>query len=177
MSFDKQYRFFRKGIYVLIIAVLICNGTNAQLQSQTVSLKNMEQVSDTGWIKKSSSYVEYDFYTFSTANAALTVFSVPTHPLNNRYSMRYAVSVDGGPLQVVDFRTFGRSDEGKQNVLRNRAEKKIKLPLVGKGKHRLRIYAVDPGVILDGILIDLGGLHNACAVIPETKPYTTTITK
>jgi hypothetical protein len=147
------------------------------LQSQTVSLKNMEQVSDTGWIKKSSSYVEYDFYTFSTANAALTVYSVPTHPLNNRCSMRYAVSVDDGPLQVVDFRTFGRSDEWKQNVLRNRAEKKIKLSLVEKGKHCLRIYAVDPGVILDGILIDLGGLHNACAVIPETKPYTTTITK
>ena len=35
--------------------------------------------------------------------------------------MRYAVSIDDGPLTIVDFKTFGRSEEWKQNVLRNRA--------------------------------------------------------
>ena len=83
--------------------------------------------------------------------------------------MRYALSVDGGPLQIVDFRTFGRSEEWKQNVLRNRAEKKVPFSFLKPGKHVLRIYAVDPGVVMDAILIDLGGMKNVYGIIPETK--------
>lgn len=138
------------------------------LQSQAVLQAKMELINDTAWIRKNSSYAAYDFYTFSSGNADLTVFSLPTHPLNNQYSMRYAVAVDDGPLQVIDFRTFGRSEEWKQNVLRNRAEKKVTLPFLDKGKHQLRIYIIDPGVILDAILIDLGGLKKAYSLIPET---------
>ena len=87
--------------------------------------------------------------------------------------MRYAVSVDGGPLQVVDFRTFGRSEEWKQNVLKNRAEKKVPLSTLAKGAHTLRIYSVDPGVVLQKVLVDLGGLKKAYSTVPETKPVPT----
>ena len=138
------------------------------LQSRVTLLKNSKHLPDTAWIKKYSSFVEYDFYIFSPANAAATIFSVPVHPMNSNGKMRYAVSVDNGPLQVVDFHTVGRSEEWKQNVLRNRAEKKIRLSLLQKGIHHLKIYAMDPGVILDGILIDLGGLKKAYSIIPET---------
>jgi hypothetical protein len=120
-------------------------------------------------IKKNNSCAEYDFYSFSSASPGITVFSLPTHPLNKNYSMRYAVSIDNGPVEVVDFRTFGRSGEWKQNVLRNQAERKIQMPFLTKGKHVLRIYPVDPGVIVDRILIDLGGLKKAYGVIRETK--------
>src|SRR5580765_3799680 len=102
------------------------------------------------------------------AAPAVTVFTLPTYPLNNAYSMRYAVSVDEGPLQIIDFRTFGRSEEWKQNVLRNRAETKTQLPLLSAGKHTLKIFCVDPGVVIDEIRIDLGGLKNAYSAIPET---------
>ena len=143
------------------------------LTSKEVSLNNKENTRDTLWVRKNSSYVEYDFEIFSTTSASLTIFTLPTHPLNNDWSMRYGVSVDNGPVQLVDFRTFGRSDEWKQNVLRNRAERIIPLSLLGKGKHRLRIYAVDPGVMLDEILVDLGGLKKSYGSIPETKQKTT----
>ena len=143
--------------------------TGDALKSREVPLANKGNLDDTAWIKKNSSYAEYDFYTFSNANATVTVFSVPTHPLNNFYSMRYAVTVDNGALQIADFKTYGRSEEWKQNVLRNRAEKKIKLSMLEKGKHKLRIYAIDPGVMLDGILIDPGGLKTAYGAIDETR--------
>ena len=142
--------------------------TGSVLQLQTPQQKKIINSDDRSWISQNSSYAAYDFYTFSPADAALTVFTVPTHPLNNEYGMRYAVSVDDRPLQVVDFKTIGRSDEWKQNVLRNRAEKKVSIPSLGKGKHELRIYAIDPGVMLDGMLIDLGGLKNAYGAIDET---------
>jgi hypothetical protein len=120
-------------------------------------------------IKSNNSFVEYDFYTFSSANPGITVYTLPTHPINNHYNMRYAVSIDDGPLKIVDFKTVGRSEEWKQNVLRNRAEKKIDMPHLNAGKHKLKIYCIDPGVILDEIRIDLGGLKKAYSIIPETR--------
>lgn len=126
-------------------------------------------LTDPDSIKRFNSFVEYDFYTFSSTAPGITIFTLPTHPLNNYYSLRYAVSIDDGPLTIVDFKTFGRSEEWKQNVLRNRAEKKIDMPHLNAGKHRLKIYCIDPGVIVDEIRIDLGGLKKAYSAIPETR--------
>lgn len=64
-----------------------------------------------------NAFVEYDFYTVTTSLPKLAVYTLPTHPVNNNYRMRYAVSVDNGPLKVVDFKMQGRSEEWKQNVL------------------------------------------------------------
>jgi hypothetical protein len=139
------------------------------LQAQAVSIKDTAHLKDTGWIKTNSAFAEYDFYTCSEGNAELTIFTVPTHPLNNNFSMRYAVAVDNGPLQIMDFRTVGRTDEWKQNVLRNRAEKKISLSFVKKGAHHLKLYCVDPGVLLDAMVIDMGGMKAANGLIGETK--------
>lgn len=120
-------------------------------------------------IKKSNSFVSYDFFTFKASTPVLNVYTLPTHPLNKNYSVRYGVSIDDGPMQVVDFRTYGRSEEWKQNVLRNNAIKKVTMPSMKKGKHTLKVYAIDPGVILDRIIIDLGGLKNPYSVLPESK--------
>jgi len=113
-------------------------------------------------------FVAYDFYTFTSANPKVLVMALPTHAINNNFGVRYAVSVDDGPLKLVDIQTFGRSATWKQNVLRNRAEQTIELPFIKAGKHRLKIYVVDPGVIIDEIRIDLGGLKPAYSVLPET---------
>lgn len=122
-------------------------------------------------IKRINAVVEYDFYTFSSATPFITVFALPTHPINNNYSCRYAVSIDDGPMKMVDIKTSGRSEEWKQNVLRNRAERKIEMPFLEAGKHTLKLYAVDPGVILDEIRIDAGGLVKAYSTISETRIF------
>jgi hypothetical protein len=120
-------------------------------------------------IKKSNSFVSYDFYTFNASTPILNVYTLPTHPLNKNYSMRYGVSIDDGPMQVVDFRTYGRSEEWKQNVLRNNAIMKVTMPPIKSGKHILQLYAIDPGVILERIVIDLGGLKSPYSFLEESK--------
>ena len=143
--------------------------TAKSLQALAVKVKEASVPTHVEEIKKNNSFVEYSFYTFSPASPVVTVFSLPTHPLNKNYSMRYAVSVDNGPVRLVDFRTVGRSDEWKQNVLKNQASREIQLQFLKKGKHTLRLYAVDPGVVVNRILIDLGGLKKAYGTINETK--------
>jgi hypothetical protein len=120
-------------------------------------------------IKKEAHYVEYHFYTFTPAKPTMTVFSVPAHPINNNFSNRYAVCVDDGPLTVLDFKTEGRSEEWKRNVLSNRAVKNVQLQHLEPGLHKLKIYCVDPGVMLEEIRIDLGGLKQAYSTISETR--------
>lgn len=138
------------------------------LQAMPLSV-NSKAMTDPDSIKLKSAAVEYDFYTFSSGSPVVTVFTLPTHPLNNSYGVRYALSIDDGALKVVDTKTFGRSEEWKQNVLRNRAERKIELPYLDAGKHRLKIYCIDPGVVLDEIRIDFGGLRKAYGTIAETR--------
>jgi hypothetical protein len=143
--------------------------TGTSLKSLLLNSTSGEISIDTAVIRKTAPYLAYDFFTFTAAPAEVSIFTLPTHPMNNEHSMRYAVSIDNGPLQVVDFKTFGRSEEWMQNVLRNSAVRKIKTPLLNAGTHTLNIYMIDPGVILDRMVIDLGGMSNAYSVIPETK--------
>ncbi len=124
---------------------------------------------DTTAVQQQSAQLTYTFYSFSSAAPKLTLFTLPTYPLNKNFGMRYAVSIDDGPVKIVDFKTVGRSEEWKQNVLRNEAIKEIELPQLQPGKHTLKIYAIDPGVVLDRILIRFGKIPGSYSVVPETK--------
>jgi hypothetical protein len=118
---------------------------------------------------KAQPSLTYDFFSRSSAPAEFKFFTIPTFPLNKNTEMRYAVRIDDGPATLLNFRTIGRSEEWKQNVLSNTAVRSVKLPELKAGKHQVRIYMIDPGVIVDRILIDLGGLQPHYGLIPETR--------
>jgi hypothetical protein len=112
--------------------------------------------------------LEYNFYNFNSADANINVYTIPTHPLSNQYEMRYAVRVDDGPISILNFKTVGRSQEWKENVLRNYAIKSVFIPQLKPGKHKLSIYMVDPGVILDRIFISFDGRQLPYGTVEET---------
>ena len=118
---------------------------------------------------KNNPSVIYDFYTFNDASANFDIYTLPTCPLNQAFEMRYAVSIDGGPLTIQNFKTVGRSEEWKNDVLSNSAVRTIREQSLKAGKHRLTIYMIDPGVILDRIFINLGMHQPFYGALPETK--------
>ncbi|HTM83273.1 glycosyl hydrolase 115 family protein [Asticcacaulis sp.] len=91
----------------------------------------------------------YRFETAAQSDAWLDVIALPVHPLTPANGLHLGVRVDDQPVQVLDYETFGRSDAWKQNVLTNTAVMSLRLPQLSTGAHRLEIYAVDPGFILD----------------------------
>ena len=113
--------------------------------------------------------LEYDFYSFSEGEAQITVYCLPTHALNTLHQLRISIAVDNSETQVVDYRTFDRSETWKQNVLGNNAFVQVKYPITAPGKHTLILKAMDPGVVIDRITIDFGGLEPAYSAVPETK--------
>ncbi|WBL21641.1 glycosyl hydrolase 115 family protein [Zunongwangia sp. HRR-M8] len=120
-------------------------------------------------VLKNSAILSYDFYTFNYGEVAIRLASLPTHPLNENYGVRCAVAIDDNSPEIIDFETQGRSEEWKENVLRNRTIKSMSSILNKPGKHTIKIYIIDPGLMIDQILIDLGGLKNAYAFPAETK--------
>jgi hypothetical protein len=115
--------------------------------------------------------LEYDVFTGTSGEGTFYFYTLPTHPLNKDYGMRYAVQVDDRPVQILSFRTVGRSEEWKENVLRNSAVKSITIPMLKAGKHKITIYMVDPGVILDRIFLSVDGRKPPYGEVGETIVY------
>lgn len=126
------------------------------------------QVNLTDIIENSPS-LEYDFYTFNFGEVNVNMQAVPTHALFKERGVRCAIAIDDTEPIIVDFQTFGRSDTWKQNVLKNASVQTTKQIVHKAGKHTLKIWMVDPGVMIDQVLIDLGGWKNSYAFPPETK--------
>ena len=101
--------------------------------------------------------LSYEFATRSEGDAQLRLIAVPVHPLTSANRLRIAYRFDDGPAEALDFETHGRSDEWKANVLSNTAERSVKLAQLKPGKHRLRVFALDPGFLLDRIELRFDG--------------------
>jgi len=143
-------------------------GTNGKaLESFPVSFEAATNDLDSSKIKENPA-AEYSFYTLNDVPANVTITSLPTYPLNKNFEMRYGVSIDNGPVKIVNFKTIGRSDEWKKNVLSNSAQRIFNEPVLKAGKHTLTLYMIDPGVILNHIYIDLGIAQPFYGSVPET---------
>ena len=77
---------------------------------------------------------------------------LPNNPVHGT-QLRFSVSIDGAEPKVISYETKGRSEEWKENVLRNQAIRKIVLPVSGKKSHQLEIKALDEGVVLDQVML------------------------
>lgn len=125
-------------------------------------------VGDPAQLMSKSPRIEYDFYTYTGSEAAtLTVQAIPTHRIHPGRELRYAVAIDDAPPQVVDLESPENSAAWSANVLRASAFGVTKHPLK-PGKHTLKIFMVDPGVVLDHVTIDLGGLKPSYLPPSET---------
>lgn len=101
-----------------------------------------------------SPVLTYDILT-ETKNdtATLHIVALPTHPLTTDGDVRIGVQWNNGEIKTLSFKTQGRSEQWKQNVLSNKAMQTIKVPINTSGKQQLKIYSVDAGVLLDYIVL------------------------
>ena len=111
----------------------------------------------------------YEFEIGAKTDAQLRVVTVPVHPLTSATGLRLAVRIDDQAATILNFETFGRSEEWKRNVLSNAAQRDINLPQLSPGKHRIEVFAMDPGLILDRLDVRLDGAADfyGSSLIPE----------
>jgi len=120
-------------------------------------------------LDKEAPCLEYQIYLNNFSNSELILHAVPTLPITNKNGVRVGVQWNNEPIQIVDFATIGRSEEWKQNVLSNKASKKVPIKSTIKGKNTLKIYMIDEGVALDYFYINLNKNNPVpYSLLPET---------
>lgn len=132
-------------------------------------------------------------YTVPTDGASLTyavdvttpVDSVAVHVITkstlafcNKAGHRYAVSIDGGSEQVVNFNHD--LDERPENiytvfyptVARRVVEKSVTFPGLTPGRHTVTLRPLDPGIVFEKVVLDLGGFNPRSFLFMEESPVT-----
>ena len=102
-------------------------------------------------IRKGSS-LTFAFDDYGKDSVEVEIRLLPSHPLDEK-QLRFAISVDEAVQQTVSYETKGRSEEWKENVLRNQAIRKVTLPINKQASHKLVITALDEGVVLDQVIL------------------------
>lgn len=120
-------------------------------------------------LTKNAPGLEYNFYTFSSGWINALTFTLPNHPINKQRGCLYAVSIDDQPPKIIDFSTRELSETWKQNVQRNSAIGQSKHYIGNAGKHIFKVWAIDPDVVFDRFIINLGGLRKSYLGPIETK--------
>ncbi|KAI5793688.1 hypothetical protein DFH27DRAFT_485299 [Peziza echinospora] len=120
--------------------------------------------------------LEYDLYLFTTpaygANITLSLGGAlnqdPSRPL------RYAIQLDDSPIQTVAFVPYvfpmympagWERSVADGNTWTSTTTHKV----AGGGRRVLRVWAVEPGVVVQKIVVDLGGVRASYLGPPETR--------
>ncbi len=79
---------------------------------------------------------------------------VPSNPINADHGLRLAVAVDDAEPMIV-------STKARRSTMDNLLALKAKLDMPKEGPHKLKIWMVDPGLVIDKIIIDTGGVKDS----------------
>ena len=112
-------------------------------------------------------YVEYDFETEKSGDATVIVRFSSTLNFNDYKGLRYAVSLDGGEEQIVNINSDYKGELGKLQA-DHIITTQTKHLLDKKGRHTLRIRPLDPALVMQKIMIDMGGLKPSFLGAPES---------
>ena len=122
---------------------------------------------------KESPCLEYKMYLFSTGKFDITSIFSPTLNFISRRALRYAISVDGEPPRIVtlvpaDYNAANKNIDWEESVMNNARFSITHHQVKEDGYHTVKIWMVDPGVVLQKIIVDLGGLKPSYLGPPES---------
>ncbi|MFP4017343.1 MAG: glycosyl hydrolase, partial [Halanaerobiales bacterium] len=118
-------------------------------------------------------YLEYRFYAFTTGDLEAVIYTAPGLNVDRRRGLKYAISIDRKELQMVD--TFPPEYDGThscpywaESVMNNAHITSSTQHIEEPGYHTLRIMMVDPGVVIQKIVLDMGGVKPSYLGPPES---------
>jgi hypothetical protein len=117
--------------------------------------------------------LEYRMYLYEPGSANVTLVVAPTLNVDPSRGVRIAASFDDAPPQVLtivpkDFNASNGNREWENSVRNNARDVTWRQDLAVGGDHTLKVWMVDPGVVLQKIVVDLGGAQRSYLKPPET---------
>ncbi len=122
---------------------------------------------------KDSACLEYQMYLFTAGRAEVTAITAPTLNFLAGRDLRLAVSFDDEPPQVVTlvpsgYQAMHANMDWEKAVGDNARYVRTMHNVAQPGYHMLKIWMVDPGVVLQKLVVDLGGLKPSYLGPPES---------
>lgn len=117
--------------------------------------------------KDENIFLEYEINFESKGEMSVQLWLAPTLNFNSNKGLKYEISFDGNEHQIINFNGHYKGELGKwqaEHIIKSATKHNI----LNTGKHTLRIRVLDPGIILQKILIDCGGLKPAYLGAPES---------
>lgn len=122
---------------------------------------------------KKTPALEYEFYSTSEGEAEVLFYCLPTQPISSEYQVRFSVNVDDQSSIVINENLKEEMDEinpeWQANVLSAVSIQTSKINLSQPGKHILKLRMIDPGVVIDKIVINTGRLKPSYFGPNETR--------
>jgi hypothetical protein len=112
-------------------------------------------------------YLEYDMEFDTIGEFDVHILVSPTLNFNSNKGLRYAVSFDGASKQIVNIN--GKYDNRQMEKWQARSinETITQHKIEKTGKHTLRFSVLEPGIVLQKIMVNTGGLKNSYLGAPE----------
>jgi hypothetical protein len=117
--------------------------------------------------------LQYRVYLFESGSFEVYAVTAPTLNFLPGRGLEFAASVDDGPVSAVNAVTLDASgheatESWEQAVTNNARWVRMRLEFGKPGYHTLKLWMIDPGVVLQRIIIDAGGLEPSYLGPPES---------
>ncbi len=122
---------------------------------------------------KDSPCLEYRMYLFDSGPVEVVATAGPTLNFMPGRGLHFAISFDEGPEQVVtlvpDKYIANNGNKDWETAVQDNARlTRSKFVLTERGYHTLKIWMVDPAVVLEKLVVNLGGLKTSYLGPPES---------
>jgi len=112
--------------------------------------------------------LEYQMYLFNPGQVEVEAILAPTLNFVPGRGLRFALSFDDQPPRTMDALANNSQTDWETSVKDNVRKLRTTYKLAGTGVHTLKVWMVDPGVVLEKLVVDLGGLQPSYLGPPES---------
>ena len=134
-------------------------------------MRAMSPVDVSATPQKDAPSLEYRMYLFTAAAPNVAIETSPMLNSTPGRGVRLAVSLDEAAPQLLTVVPQGYAASGNDwetSVKNNARFVSARLPLVTPGYHTLKVWMVDPGVVVQKLVVDMGGLKASYLGPPES---------
>jgi len=117
---------------------------------------------------QNSPYLEYAMYLFHPGEVEVEAILSPTLNFVPGRGLRFAISFDEQLPQIVDALAHNSTNDWSRSVEDSVRKVKSKLTVSGGGYHTLKFWMVDPGVVLQKLVVNTGGVKPSYLGPPES---------
>jgi hypothetical protein len=121
-------------------------------------------------ITANSPHLEYDVYLYSKDSAKLELYFSPTLNFHNTpEGLQYGISIDQEKLQVISLNKEDNNVRTWERWVANNIIIKTSGHYITKpGKHTIKFWMINSGVVLQKLVLDMGGVKHSNLGPPET---------